>query len=158
MNDFKNLIQIEWKQDKVLRCDGILFANGDIILMNCVTLVSPDSGAICSRVSPFARSTVASVLEFHPDSWSYVTSLDSHDNPDSNERFICGEGSQGSEGFFASCNLEMGTMNWVAYFWLSNPFIQIRGKAGYIHVTSSYNHIWTFPIKHPEQVTVLCKN
>jgi len=157
MNDFLNLIQLEWKQDKVLRCDGILFANGDIIFMHYITLIPPDNGEIRLIVSPFSRSTVASVLEFNPDPWSYVTSFDSNDNPDSNERFVCGGGAQGSDGFFASCNLEMGTMNWVAYFSRSNPFTKIREKAGYIHVTSSYEHTWTFPIQHPEQVAVSCK-
>lgn len=152
--DIQSTIQDKWREDRVLQVDGILFASGEIILMNCVSALDAVTKHISVFVSPLARTTLDSVLEFDADPWTYATQLASFDWPERGERLVCGEGGQGNEGFVGSCSAPDGRLRWLAFFTNSNPFLEVRATLGNIIATTTYGHVWTFPAAHPERVRV----
>jgi hypothetical protein len=152
--DPRATIQDRWHSSQVPQIDGVLFGSGEIVLMRCISFADPSTNRIGLSVSPIARSTLNSVLEFDADPWTHVTPLSSLDVPERDERLICGEGSQGNEGFVASCAASEDRLHWVAFFTRSNPFIEVRTTNETILASTSHGHVWAFPAAHPERVRV----
>lgn len=148
-------VQKKWAEEKVLQVDGIIFGSGDIILMNCISLLNPKSGRSSISVSPLARSTVASVLEFDPDPWTYVTILSTFDWPAKGRRLFCGEGSMGNEGFVAVVDASSGQVQWIAFSTCSNPFLRVFATDENVVAENNHGHLWIFPYAFPERVRVL---
>ncbi|WP_144370138.1 hypothetical protein [Myxococcus stipitatus] len=152
--DVRSEIQRRWQSSEVLQIDGILFGAGELILMDYTVVMDSGTKQEDVFVSPIARSSLQSVLEFNDDPWVSVTSLGSCEWPERGERLFCGEGSMGNEGFVASCATSSGQLRWVAFFTRSNPFLSVRVVDGFIVATSSHWKTWSFPPEHPERVRV----
>jgi hypothetical protein len=73
--DNQSIIQDNWRNDRILQIDGIVFDSGEIVIMNCVCALDTDTGHIKAHVSPLARTTLESVMEFNADPWTYGTRL-----------------------------------------------------------------------------------
>lgn len=132
--------------------DGILFDTGDIIIMDCLTLTG--NGNIEFKIHPLVKATLSSYLEFNPDHWTSIIELAAISWEAGGLRASCGGGGYGSDGFVAVCRLEDNYLNWIAFFQSSNPFDKIDIVGTDVIAVSTYGHVWTFPIQHPERVKV----
>ncbi|MDC0711450.1 hypothetical protein POL68_23465 [Stigmatella sp. ncwal1] len=148
----ENLIQEKWKDELCPGVNGVLFSDGELILMECVLLMHERGAQV--RVRPLARSTLRSALEFNENLWAFITELASYSWAEGNIRLSCGEGSMGSDGYVAAVRISDDRLVWAAFFDCSNPFEEIKVVNGEVVVVSTYGHRWSFPIEHPERVMV----
>lgn len=148
----KELIQQKWREELCPGLNGVLFASGELVLMECTLLM--EESVTQARVQPLARSTLNSALEFNENLWTFITELASCSWEKGNLRLSCGEGSMGSDGYVAAVRSDDERLVWVAFFDCSNPFQDIRVVDAEAVVVSTHGHVWRFPLEHPERVTV----
>ena len=134
--------------------DGIIFGTGAIVLLEC-SVLSGETG-LSVRVRPLARSTLESLLESNPQSWTSLTSMMSYRDEEAQLLLSAGEAAWGSEGFVEVRDLQTNALKWLAIFQSSNPFKEVRLAGDSVVAVSTYDHVWTFPLNRPELVTVSC--
>ncbi len=148
----ESLIQYQWEKEYCPCVEGILFDTGDIILMRNELLI--DKETYVSRVHPLARTTLASFLEFNPDFWTSIGKAASTIWAEGALIISCGEGGSGADGFVAASRISDKHLIWLAFFQSSNPFNEVKVEGTNVIAVSTYGHEWTFPVWHPERVSV----
>jgi hypothetical protein len=110
-----------WEQQKLPIKDGLYMVSGESV---AVELDSSTASGIIFE----SHFDLDAMLRDDPEC---VTTLDVAREIDlkGNGRLCCGEGSYGSEGFFARTGSDGGLM-WAMYFEGSNPFVSISQRAG----------------------------
>lgn len=111
-----------WGDEKLPIKDGLYFASGTSVAAEVAA--SSDSGL--RLLAPF---DVDAFLRADPE---WVTSIDITRKVQlaGGDMLCCGEGSYGSEGFFARTG-PAGDLKWVIYFEDSNPFVSIEHTASH---------------------------
>ena len=145
-------IQRRWRDEEILRAPGVVFATGEQVHIKCVEAFSEEGPDV--RVQVLGRGAVDPALEFDESAWTFACQQGSCDWEPGNLRLSCGECSWGSDGYVAATQLSDGQLVWVAFFDRSNPFREIKVIDGRAVAVSTYDDIWTFPLDHPERVTV----
>jgi hypothetical protein len=122
---------------------GVYFDSGEVVLIEYARDL---------WICPGARSTLESIVEMGRG-MNWLNGLFTAEDPRSDLRVECGEGSHGPEGFVALSRRD-GHLMWLAYFEHSNPFVTAAIEGGRINATSNLGHRWSFPIDRPEHVEV----
>ncbi len=148
----EELIQEKWREELCPGLNGVLFFNGEMILMECALLMQESSTQV--RVQPLARSTLKSAMEFNENLWTCITELASSSWEEGDLRLSCGEGSMGSDGYVAAARISDDQLIWIAFFDCSNPFHKIKIVDKKAVAISTHGHMWIFPVEHPERVSV----
>lgn len=148
----QDLIQQRWNDEECPLFDGILFGDGDIVLMECRTHVR--DSRLETIVRPLARSSLGSFLDYNPEGWVSITPMASFDGESGGLVVTCGEGAQGGDGFVAVCEADDQRLKWLAFFQGSNPFKRVTVEHDRVVAVSTHDHVWTFPLDRPELVSV----
>ncbi len=151
-HDIEALIQSRWQDDYCPCVDGVLFHDGSLVLMECSLITGGPTAEV--QVRPLARATLASFLEYNPDSWSSIGRGCAFTWPERGLQLFAGEGGLGSDGFVACTSLDNQRLLWLAFFQCSNPFREVRGAGEEVVAVSTYGHLWFFPLANPERVRV----
>jgi hypothetical protein len=146
------LIQEKWSEELCPGLNGVLFSNGELVLMDCALLLDENKTQV--RVRPLAHTTLSSALNFDENLWTFITEMDSYSWKEGGLRLSCGEGSMGSDGYVAAVRIPDEQLVWIAFFDCSNPFQEIKVINNEAVAVSTYGHTWNFPLEHPERVTV----
>jgi hypothetical protein len=147
-----SLLEEKWQSGYGLHIDGLVFADGRVVLCDCVKLKR--DGRSIPLASPIGDSTLDSILKYDDDPWVALTELDRSEIAESNVKISCGEGAMGNEGYVAVTALDTGRLIWMAFFTCSNPFEALKLVDGEILAENSYEQEWIFPLDHPERVRI----
>jgi len=153
-----DLVLEGWRDCRCPIVDGIVFADGHIVLLDI------SWGTIPNRRYPETEyafrlrknrvvdiDTLQRGGELH---WSHISRDCKSVDPTRNLCAWCGETSWGSEGFVALATAETDRPIWIAIFDGSNPFKSVALTATTVEAVSTYENVWSFPIQSPEDVTV----
>jgi hypothetical protein len=113
-----------WREGRLPIEDGVFFADGRSYAVEVAD----------GRLVVVEELDLAEVLAEDPD---WVTSIDiTRETPLPDGLLCAGEGSHGSEGFFARLDAARGLV-WVCYLSESNPFSEVAVDGGTATVTST---------------------
>src|SRR5262249_41447103 len=113
--DIEELIQHKWQSEERPLFNGVLFATGEIVLRECLTLRESGASSTSIKVRTLARSTLASYLAYNDEgAWTGITSMGTVDAEQGTVVF--GEGSWGGDGFVALCERGGERLTWMAFF------------------------------------------
>ncbi|HEX8627329.1 MAG TPA: hypothetical protein VF755_04075 [Catenuloplanes sp.] len=144
------LLQRRWKEGKLPAVEGVVFDSG------VVEELDFDSSGWFARGTPplrRGRRTDLAAWAAQNELWVMVNGWQL-DLPAHDLRLDHGEGGNGADGFLAASGLRDGRLRWAAFFTTSNPFEELEMDGDVAVVTSNLDHVWRFPLQHPEQVTV----
>ncbi len=147
------ILEEKWQSGFGLHIDGMVFADGRVVLCECVKLKR--DGRSIPLASPIGDSTLDSVLAYDDDPWVALTEMDRSEIAESNLRISCGEGAMGNEGYVAAAALDTGKLIWMAFFTCSNPFEALKFIDGEVIAENTYEQEWIFPLANPEKVRIL---
>jgi hypothetical protein len=124
-----NLISKLWKEEKLPIRNGLYFANNKSFFIR----LKFNDGVRIDVIKEFDLEA------FHLSDPEWVTSIDITKiaQLEGGHYFCCGEGANGSEGFFALLDSEKNLL-WVVYFEELNPFCDftIQGNTAIVNSTS----------------------
>jgi hypothetical protein len=140
-----------WDNDLCPIINGIIYADGTIKILNPKEAKKYyDIPEYCGIESIYSLSDKEYVGFTDIYKRKHVEIIDL------NLRIYCGEGSWGSEGFVAVCDVIEGNelLRWIAYFDYSNPIERVEYNDGIIIAYNNHGHKWMFNISYPEKVEV----
>jgi hypothetical protein len=128
-----------WRDGRLPIEDGLFFADGQSFVVDH----APPGLEVVEEFD------LAELLAEDPD---WVTSIDiTREVPLPDGGFVCaGEGSHGSEGFFARLD-DVRELVWVCYLGESNPFSEIKLDGERVTVTSTSGVSVTVSLETPER-------
>lgn len=121
-----SIINEIWKQEekKLPGTNCIVFGNDEVIILDFITYYDPNTKKSFSEISPLCDTTISSLLKYNSDNWGWVDMWGEPIIAD-NQKFICGNGSYGNEGFIACEDLE-GNLIWGMFFDQTNPIAELK--------------------------------
>lgn len=142
-------IQKYWDKDLCPIINGIIFAN------SVVKMLEPKHADEFTYIPQFSGTTSIEEINSVDDlKLTTICKMKSLEVEEANLRIYCGEGSWGSEGFVAVCDIADDKLQWIAYFDYSNPMVKVEYLNGKIVSYSNLGHKWEFNISTPENVLV----
>lgn len=122
-----SIINKIWKtEEKKLPCTNcIVFGNDNVIILDFVTYYESNTKKSSAEVSPLCDTTISSILKYNPcENWVWVD-IWNELIADGKQKFVCGEGSYGNEGFVACEDLEENLI-WGMFFDQTNPIAELK--------------------------------
>jgi len=155
---FDKLVLEGWQSGRCPMVDGIVFADGRIVLLQMTSDYIPNS-KYPERQYAFHLKKVRTlaVQDLERDGklhWSHIYRQFESVDETRNLRAWCGETSWGSEGFVALVRADSNLPIWIAIFEESNPFKAVTLTETLVEAVSTYENVWRFPIDSPEDATV----
>jgi hypothetical protein len=153
-----DLVLQGWRDDRCPMVDGIVFADGHIVLLDMSQHSLPNRQYPEKEYAfQLRKSRVVDIGALQRDSelkWTHIGKEFRSIDTARNLCAWCGETSWGTEGFVALATADTDHPIWVAIFDGSNPFKAVTLTATTVEAVSTYENVWSFPIETPEDVTV----
>lgn len=146
-------IQKFWESKRWPCRTGIYFSDGKVILLDVLMPWKTANKAVSVEISKIETIEEVKNGDTASIGWNTEKSY-----ADSNLRVFAGEASHGSDGFIAVAENTTGLLLWLAFFDCSNPFEEISLENGVVTAVSNLGHVWHFPLKQPEKLTVDVSN
>lgn len=138
MND---ILQEYWSFLKLVGIDSMVFANGDIKLIDISFQENKQIINTFGKEYHFhviRETNLNEIVEkYDDDIWSNCQ-INDQITIDNESVFVCGEGEMGNEGFIVKLDKE-GNMVWSLYSTTSNPFLRFSISNGQLQVISTAN-------------------
>jgi hypothetical protein len=140
-----------WRDDRCPAVDGIVFADGRIVLLD-VGLDSIPNREFPEKLYAFRlrKNRVVDINTLQRDGelkWSHISKQFGSVDTARNLCGWCGETSWGSEGFVALATADTDQPIWIAIFDGSNPFKSVTLTTATVEAVSTYENVWSFPIE-----------
>lgn len=135
-----------WTNGQLPIKDAIYFSDGTVFNLSIISYPSPK----IIRHSPF-------ILHINNINMEYITSIGETFRLNLFEKgvLVLGEGSYGSEGFFAHLNSKDDLL-WVLYSEKCNPFISaVDSGTGRVIIESSAEYLVSIDVEKPQDILVI---
>lgn len=141
-----------WRVGQTVHVDGIVFKTGRVVLFEAKTICFENE--VKCVASPFADTTLDSILTYDEEPWVELTSLFTV-TWDRKFEVSSGEGAMGNEGFVALKEGHSRLYEWVLFCSSSNPFTHLERDGEHILAHAGYDQVWRIPLMKPESFTIL---
>ncbi|WP_217603413.1 hypothetical protein [Chitinophaga sp. GbtcB8] len=147
----REVIQQNWRKQILLGCEGIVFNDGNIIILDFYTTISNTQRSY--YISPICDTTLSSIEKYNNDPWVEVTIHPQHIKLENGDTIYCGEGGMGNEGFVAMEDKD-GNLKWAFFSTQSNPFVGIDLMNDTIRAHSTYDRYYDINLLSPENIKI----
>lgn len=144
-------LQQQWMNEHCPMINGIIFPSGYVQEIHAAYLKD-------SYDFHLEKGGNVSLSDGDDLDWVVITTLAECCLPGTHQKVVCGETGWGGDGFLALVDSELAVFKWLAFFDFSNPFVQVDVNEGVVLARTNLDHLWSFPIEQPENVSVLHHN
>ena len=149
------IIQKAWKEEKCPIINGIIFGNGKVVLLDVEDFHSIIRKRMQKKsIKVISHSDLNELEDTNRLEWSYITELFEINDSSRGIRISCGEGGMGADGFVAVTQEGTDVLEWIAFFDISNPFMEIHIHDNEIIATTNLGDKWHFLMNKPESVYI----
>jgi hypothetical protein len=118
--------------------DCIVYANGDVTILNCYSLTDSKTGERELFCRPRCDTTIASIEKYDAAEWSGVDEWARVEHE--GKIFIGGDGAMGNMGFIAQIDGDEDLI-WGVFFWNSNPIKELTAGNGILSAVNEHSDV-----------------